>query len=104
MRFATLFFAGALLCNCIPHLVAGLQGASFPTPFAKPRGVGQSPPLLNFVWGAANLVLGLVSLARRPVPLGANLSCLALAAGALLLGLYLSSHFGKVRSRSGSAR
>lgn len=96
MRLIALFFVGAFLCNCIPHLVAGLQGSKFPTPFAKPRGVGKSSALVNFIWGAANLLTGLTILARRPMQLGANFECLALVAGALVLGVYLSYRFGKV--------
>lgn len=99
MKYVILVFAGALLCNCIPHLAAGLQGAPFPTPFAKPRRAGYSPPLINFLWGALNLVGGLAILARYPVALGANLDCLAMGAGALPLGIYLSLHFGKLRNR-----
>jgi hypothetical protein len=96
MTYLSLFFAGAFLCNCIPHLAAGLQGQPFPTPFATPRGVGNSPPLVNFLWGAFNLCAGLVLLTRQTITVGANLNCLALLAGALALGLYLSRHFGKV--------
>ena len=92
-----LFFAGAFLCNCIPHLSAGLQGAPFPTPFATPRGIGNSSPFVNFLWGAFNLFVGLYLLATHPVTIGANPECAALAAGALALGTYLSLHFGKVR-------
>lgn len=103
MRLIALFFVGALLCNCIPHLVAGLQGSKFPTPFATPRGVGESSPLINFIWGAANFLTGLTILARRPMQLGANFECLALAAGALLLGVYLSQRFGRVRTQRQTA-
>jgi hypothetical protein len=99
MTFISAFLAGALLCNCIPHLGAGLQGTPFPTPFARPRGVGESSPLVNFLWGAANVGAGLTILARHPVVLGPNANCVALAAGALLLGVYLSRHFGRVRAR-----
>lgn len=98
MNYVALFFSGALLCNCIPHLTAGLQGMSFPTPFAKPRGIGNSSPLLNFFWGAGNLVAALALLVRYPPVLGANLDCLAIAASAALLGTYLSRHFGRVRN------
>lgn len=101
MSYVVLFFAGAFLCNAVPHLCAGLQGAPFPTPFATPRGVGDSPPLINFLWGALNLAVGLALLARHPVALGANLDCLALAVGALALGAPLSHHFGKVRAERG---
>jgi hypothetical protein len=102
MRLVALFFVGALLCNCIPHLVAGLQGSKFPTPFAKPRGVGESSPLVNFIWGLANLLTGLTIFVRRPIQLGANFQCLALAAGALLLGIYLSQRFARVRAHANS--
>jgi hypothetical protein len=44
-------------------------------------------------------VAGLAILANHPVVLGANQDCLAIAAGALLLGIYMSRHFGKVRGR-----
>ncbi len=57
MQIIALVFAGAFLCNCVPHLCAGLTGQKFPTPLARPRGVGLSPPLVNFVWGAFNLRL-----------------------------------------------
>ena len=98
MTYLLLFLAGALLCNFIPHLVAALQGMEFPTPFARPRGVGSSPPLVNFAWGSANLLLGVLIVSGRlpfddPVPDG-----LALALGFLAVGAYLSFHFGKVRS------
>jgi hypothetical protein len=104
MNDIALFFAGAFLCNCIPHLSAGLQGVPFPTPFAKPRGVGNSSPLLNFLWGAGNVVAGLAILANHPIVVGLNQDCLAIAAGALLLGTYASRHFGKVRRQQGAAR
>ncbi len=96
MIYVSLFFAGAFLCNAIPHLVAGLQGMAFPSPFAKPRGVGNSPPVVNFLWGGLNFCAGLYLLSRHPVAVGANPACLTLLAGALLLGLHLSWHFGKV--------
>jgi hypothetical protein len=92
------FFIGALLCNCIPHIVAGLQGMPFPTPFATPRGVGRSSPLVNFLWGLANLLVAMWLL--RAFPLGFSFSpefALALL-GALLLGIYLALRFGRVQA------
>ncbi|MGO4713229.1 hypothetical protein [Bradyrhizobium sp. 2TAF24] len=99
MIYPLLVFAGALLCNCVPHLTAGLQGEPFPTPFAKPRGIGPSSPLVNVLWGAFNLAAATTILGVHPVPLGANLDCLAIGAGALALGIHLSRHFGRVRNR-----
>jgi hypothetical protein len=97
MNHIALFFAGALLCNCIPHLACGLRGESFPTPFAKPRGIGLSSPLLNFIWGTLNGVAGGVLLARHGIAQTFGTESLALLLGFLVLGTYLSMHFAKVR-------
>jgi hypothetical protein len=97
MHDIAIFFAGAFLCNSIPHLVAGLQGSPFQTPFAKPRGVGLSPPWVNVGWGVFNLVVGGLLLSSNPVEIGFNLHFAVLVAGALVLGTYLSLHFGQVR-------
>jgi hypothetical protein len=103
MRYAALFLAGAFLCNCIPHLSAGLRGGWFPTPFSRPRGVANSSPMVNFLWGFFNVCVGIVILSHRQIVIGLNFDCVAIAAGALLLGTYLSHHFGKVRrERAGS--
>jgi hypothetical protein len=97
MDYVASFFAGAFLCNSIPHLACGLSGESFPTPFAKPRGKGPSSPLMNFLWGAFNLVVGLFLLSRHPVTVDLNRGFIALTVGALAIGIYLSLHFDKVR-------
>lgn len=97
MQQVWLFFAGALLCNCVPHLVAGLQGLPFPTPFAKPRGIGNSSALVNVLWGFANLVVGLLIVARHASLSDAGSNAAALLAGALVIGIFLAVHFGKVQ-------
>jgi len=97
MSEIALFFAGAFLCNAFPHLAAGLRGEPFPTPFAKPRGIGHSSPLVNFGWGSFNLAAGLVLLLRNPVQEMLSLDTGVLTAGFLLLGAHLARHFGKVR-------
>ncbi|WCM25294.1 hypothetical protein NDN01_14600 [Sphingomonas sp. QA11] len=97
MGLVLLFLSGALLCNAIPHLTSGLSGDPFPSPFATPRGVGDSSPLVNFLWGSANLFLG-AGLMIAWLPASGFMAGLAAAAiGWLALGLYLSLHFGKVR-------
>ena len=101
MNYVLTLFAGAFLCNCIPHLSSGLRGAPFPTPFAKPRGVGNSPPFLNFLWGSFNLFIGIYLLSIYPVVIGPNPTCFALVAGALTTGAYLSLHFGKAFRNTG---
>jgi len=99
MDLVSHFFAGAFLCNCIPHLVAGLQGAPFPTPFAKPRGVGNSSALVNFLWGAFNLAAGVGLVSASPVAIELGTPFYVFAAGFLALGAYLAVRFGKVMER-----
>lgn len=98
MTYALLVLAGALLCNCIPHLAAGLRGEAFPTPFATPPGKGLSPPVINFVWGAGNLLLGVQALTVNLDAADPRFGKLALLAGFVGLGLYLSRHMGRVRA------
>src|ERR1700743_2433686 len=89
------FLAGVFICNALPHLAAGLRGEIFPTPFARPRGKGPSSPLVNFLWGMFNLLVGLLLLSRQPVTIGSDPAFIALMAGALAIGTYLSIHFGQ---------
>ncbi|MYM28423.1 hypothetical protein GTP58_08805 [Duganella sp. CY15W] len=89
------FFTGAFLCNALPHLAAGLQGKRFPTPFARPRGVGHSSAVLNVLWGFFNLLAGLALLTAWPVQPGVTLEFGLTVLGALALGLYLARHFAK---------
>ncbi len=90
--------AGALLVNAVPHLVHGVSGSSFQTPFASPPGVGESSALVNVYWGGFNLVVGysLLSYAGFFV-VGVNLDTLSLIIGAMILASYLALHFSKVR-------
>ncbi len=97
MEYLGYFFTGAFLVNCIPHLASGLQGIPFPTPFAKPRGVGNSSPLVNFLWGFFNAVVGGCLWLQSAFTAGWNAPVLTALLGALLMGVYLSRHFGKVQ-------
>lgn len=99
MQYVALFFCGMLLCNSIPHVVCGLQGKPFPTPFARPSGVGYSSPLVNFLWGFANLVAALVLLSRNPFPFGTNAALASVLVGALLIGVFTARHFGAVEAK-----
>ncbi len=98
MAYFLLFLAGALLCNSIPHLAAGLRGEPFPTPFAKPRGIGHSSPVTNFLWGTANLAGGVALLLWRLPVVERDIGLAVAAAGWLALGFYCSRHFGAVRA------
>src|SRR5882757_9765289 len=94
MDYIASFFAGAFLCNCIPHLACGLRGETFPTPFANPSGKGPSAPIVNFLWGALNLLVGIYLLSRHPVTVDFEPGFLALVLGALAIGCFISERSG----------
>lgn len=95
------FLIGALLTNSIPHIVQGMCGNKFQTPFANPRGVGESSAVVNVIWGFSNTVVAIILLrvvevpSPWPIPLW-----IATLAGAFVLALYLAGRFGKVRSEA----
>src|ERR1700759_1391608 len=98
LHYLANIFAGLFLCNCIPHLASGLRGEPFPSPFAKPRGVGNSSALTNVLWGTVNLIIGCLLLSFAPFSFGLNLNSLLFAIGFLAIGIYLARHFESVRN------
>ena len=96
------FVSGLLLANGVPHFVQGMSGDKFQSPFASPRGVGESSPLVNVVWGFANLAAGFALLrAFAPQEPDATAGWIAVGAGVLLAGVAMSIHFGRVRGNAG---
>jgi hypothetical protein len=90
--------SGALLSNSLPHLAKGVTGEPFPSPFAKPPGIGDSPPVTNVLWGSANLFAGAALALRIGLPMGWP-GWIATAIGFLALALFAARHFGSVRRR-----
>jgi hypothetical protein len=90
------FFGGALLANAIPHVVSGMTGRSFQTPFAKPPGQGLSSSIVNVLWGFFNVVFGYVLVWRLgDFELRNTGDVLSGGAGAFLIALLSARHFGR---------
>jgi hypothetical protein len=90
------FFGGAFLINALPHLISGLTGRAFQSPFAKPSGQGLSSSIVNVLWGFFNLVMAYLLLCRvGTFDIRALDQISVLALGALLLGLFNTHHFGQ---------
>jgi len=91
------FFAGLFLANAVPHVVAGIMGKPFQTPFAKPRGVGLSSSTVNVLWAFFNIAVGYALLRRVDTSLWNDTPCaIAFGMGALAIALYLARHFGSL--------
>jgi len=90
------FFGGAFLANATPHLVAGLMGRPFQSPFAKPPGEGLSSSTVNAAWGFLNLVLGYgLTCQVGRFDLRAIPDVAALGLGVLVLSLLTARRFGR---------
>ena len=89
-------FGGAFLANAVPHLVSGLMGRAFQSPFAKPPGQGLSSSTVNAFWGLFNLALGYGLVCRvGDFDLRSTPDAAALGLGVLLLSLLSARHFGR---------
>jgi hypothetical protein len=91
------FFGGAFLANTVPHLVSGISGSPFQSPFASPPGEGLSSAVVNVLWGLFNLAVGYLLVVRvGQFDLRRTAHVLALGLGAALMALQLAHHFGKL--------
>jgi hypothetical protein len=90
------FFGGMFLCNAIPHVVSGVMGRPFQSPFAKPPGQGLSSSTVNVLWGALNLVAAYILICRiGDFSLRSTAHAATLGLGFLSIGLFAARHFGR---------
>ena len=90
------FFGGVFLTNAIPHLVSGMSGSPFQSPFATPPGQGLSSSTVNVLWGMFNLAVAYVLVARvGRFELRQTRHVVVLGLGALLMALMLARGFGR---------
>jgi len=90
------FAGGAVFANAVPHLVSGMCGRPFQSPFAKPPGQGLSSSTVNVVWGALNLAIAYVLIARvGHFDLQVTADVVAAGLGAFLIALASAWAFGR---------
>jgi hypothetical protein len=90
------FFGGMALVNTVPHLVSGVMGRPFQSPFAKPPGEGLSSSTINVLWGFANLVVAYLLICHvGDFDLRSTTDATALGLGILILGLVMARLFGR---------
>jgi hypothetical protein len=97
--YLSYFFGGAFLANALPHLMNGVSGRSFQSPFAKPPGEGLSSPTVNVLWGLFNLAIAYVLVVRvGDFSLHDLWQVVALGAGMLLISVFSAHAFGRFHS------
>jgi hypothetical protein len=95
-HFIAWFFGGAFLTNTIPHLVSGISGSPFQSPFASPPGEGLSSAMVNVLWGMFNLIVGYVLVARvGRFELRKTSHAIALGLGVLVMAIMLARTFAR---------
>jgi hypothetical protein len=95
-HYVSYFFGGAFLANAIPHLVSGIMGQPFQSPFAKPPGEGLSSSAVNVLWGAFNIAAGYLLIYQvGDFDLRSPMQVAVAGLGALLMSVMLSRAFGR---------
>ena len=98
-HYLSYFFGGAFLANAVPHLLNGISGRSFQSPFAKPPGKGLSSPTVNVLWGFFNVVVAYLLVLRvGDFRLHNTIQVATLAAGVLVMSVMLAISFGRFHS------
>jgi len=99
------FFGGVFAANAIPHLVSGVMGCSFQSPFAKPPGQGLSSATVNVVWGFFNTVVAYLLILRVGVfDPRSTTHILAFGMGALLISIFSARHFDQFHGGTPKSR
>ncbi len=95
-HYIAYFFGEAFLANTIPHLVSGISGSPFQSPFASPPGEGLSSSTVNVLWGMFNLVVAYVLVARvGRFDLRQTKHAVVLGLGILVIALVSARAFGR---------
>ncbi len=95
-HYVAYFFGGAFLANTLPHLINGVSGHPFQSPFASPPGQGLSSAMINVLWGFFNLAIGYLLVCRvGSFNLRKTVHVLCLGGGVLIMSLMLARTFGR---------
>lgn len=90
------FFGGLFLTNAVPHLVSGLMGRAFQSPFAKPSGKGLSSSTVNVFWGWLNICAGYLLVFRvGEFNFRSLTDVVPMATGGLAISIFAAQHFGQ---------
>jgi hypothetical protein len=104
-NYVAWFLGGVFVVNSIPHIINGVSGRSFPTPFSTTPGrlspgvlpppSAFSPPWVNVLWGVFMLIIGYLLVCRvGTFSLRRTRDAIAFGSGAVLIALMLAFAFG----------
>lgn len=95
-HYVAFAFGGLFFANAVPHLVAGMMGRPFQSPFAKPPGEGLSSSLVNALWGAFNLIVAYLLLWHvGTFTLASYVHAAVAGVPALAITIFMARRFGR---------
>jgi hypothetical protein len=96
-HYLAYFYGGLFLANSIPHLVAGISGSPFQSPFAHPHGEGLSSSTVNVLWGSFNLVVAYLLIIRvGNFEIRRTWHAAPFGLGAIVMAVTLARTFGRL--------
>ena len=100
-QYLAYFLGGAFVSNAVPHLINGMMGRRFQSPFASPAGKGLSSATVNVLWGAFNIAVGYLlvfQVGYFDIRIMADAGTAGL--GALIMAIMASRVFGRLHGEA----
>ncbi|MFR9499746.1 MAG: hypothetical protein SNH18_04810 [Rikenellaceae bacterium] len=85
--------------NSLPHIIPGVHGKPFYSPFAKPPVKGKSSAVVNVLWGFFNIVVAYVIFVAAGINLRDGAQGAGFLLGILITSLILAITFGANNKR-----
>lgn len=97
--FFIAFAFGFFVTNSLPHILPGIHGKSFYSPFASPPARGKSSAVVNVLWGFTNIVIAYILFVATDINLRDYVEGAGFLLGILITSLILAITFSANRKR-----
>ncbi len=86
---------GFFVTNSLPHIIPGIHGKPFYSPFATPPVKGKSSAVVNVLWGYFNIVVAYILYVAADINLKNLTEGIGFLLGILVTSLILAITFGR---------
>lgn len=99
IKFIIAFAFGFFITNSLPHIIPGVHGKPFYSPFASPPVKGKSSAVVNVLWGFVNIMVAYIILVTTDINLRDYTQGAGFLFGILITSLILAVTFGANNKR-----
>lgn len=99
MDFFIAICFGFFVTNSLPHLIPGILGKKFHSPFASPPVKGKSSAVVNVLWGVFNIVVAYILFVETDINLRNYVEGAGFFLGILITALILAIVFGRNKDK-----